>query len=201
MRLAVGLDLYEEGYKIDVLGFKIPVPVKNPREPRDIMETWGIKYSDKALFLRWGTRCKIIWAPWDWGCCVRDEVMNTKGQLEKSAHWKWANGKTVKTEDDRETYQDEYTYVLKSGEVQKRIATYHIEEREWRWRLFQWLYKKGIKLGPKLVQRTIAVNFSDEVGERTGSWKGGTIGCGYNILPGETPQDCLRRMERERIFN
>jgi hypothetical protein len=44
------------------------------------------------------------------------------------------------------------------------------------------------------------IEFNDEVGERTGSWKGGTLGCGYNLLPNETPLECLRRMEKERKF-
>ena len=35
---------------------------------------------------------------------------------------------------------------------------------------------------------------SDEVGEETGSWKGGTIGCGYNLKPGETAEECFDRM-------
>jgi len=29
----------------------------------------------------------------------------------------------------------------------------------------------------------IDVQFSDEVGERSGSWKGGTIGCAYEMRP------------------
>lgn len=30
--------------------------------------------------------------------------------------------------------------------------------------------------------------------------KGGCTGCGYDIKPGETPLECLQRMERERKF-
>jgi hypothetical protein len=44
------------------------------------------------------------------------------------------------------------------------------------------------------------VVFSAEVGERSGSWKGGCIGCGYDLLPDELPEECLRRMERDRKF-
>ena len=46
----------------------------------------------------------------------------------------------------------------------------------------------------------MSVNFSDEVGERSGSWKGGTLGCGYDLLKNETMEQCLRRMEKERKF-
>ena len=57
-----------------------------------------------------------------------------------------------------------------------------------RWPIYKW-YRKSIN-----------VQFSDETGERTGSWKGGTIGCGYDMLPGETAEQTLRRMEKEREF-
>lgn len=87
-----------------------------------------------------------------------------------------------------------YQYKLKSGEIQHCAATISTEEREWRWRWFKWtkLFRK--------VRRTIDIEFSAEVGERAGSWKGGTIGCGYDLKRGETPLQALRRMERERKF-
>lgn len=199
MRVSIGLDLFEEGYKLNLCGLYLKLPVK-ARDPRDIMETWGVSYSDRALFLRWANKCKIIWMPWDLGSCVRREVINTKGYLEKESDYKWEDGKLIKSEDDRQEYTDTYTYTLKSGEIQNRIAKYYVGEMEWRWRIFHWLYKKGIKLGPKVVSRTISVTFNDEVGERTGSWKGGAMGCGYEMKPNELPYDCLRRMERERKF-
>ncbi len=43
--------------------------------------------------------------------------------------------------------------------------------------------------------------YTGEVGERTNTYKGGTLGCGYNMLPNETPLETLRRMEKERKFN
>jgi hypothetical protein len=83
-----------------------------------------------------------------------------------------------------------YRYVLRSGTVQERTATIGVSEREYRWRWFMWLPR------PRMVKRTI-----DQVGERSGSWKGGCLGCSYELRPGETPDDCLRRMERERKFS
>lgn len=50
------------------------------------------------------------------------------------------------------------------------------------------------------IRTDIDVEFDKEVGERTGSWKGGVLGCGWGLLPGETPYECLKRMERERLF-
>ena len=73
-------------------------------------------------------------------------------------------------------------------------ATISVEEREWRPKWFKWtsLFKK--------VSTSIGIEFDNEVGKRKGSWKGGTVGCGYKLLKGETPLECLRRMEKERKF-
>jgi hypothetical protein len=85
-----------------------------------------------------------------------------------------------------------YRYVLKNGTVQDRTASVHIEEmaRGYKW----WPF-------PVHVRRSIDVRFSGEVGEGTGSWKGGCTGCSYDLRDGESPEDALRRMERERKFD
>lgn len=70
----------------------------------------------------------------------------------------------------------------------------YIEEREWRQ---HWLRKTSFFA--KII-RVIEVNFSEEVGKRKGSWKGGTVGCGYHMKKGETALECIKRMEVERIF-
>lgn len=87
-----------------------------------------------------------------------------------------------------------YTYHLKSGEVQNVTATITVEEMEWRrkWMPFSRLFA--------LVRKSIDIHFSSEVGERSGSWKGGCIGCSYEMRSGETPLETLSRMERERKF-
>ena len=91
----------------------------------------------------------------------------------------------------QETYP--YIYDLKSGKRQYRTAAVHIVRMIWkaRWYPIIWRVK---------TSTSIDVKFSDEVGERTGSWKGGCIGCGCEMLSGETPLETLRRMERERKF-
>jgi len=73
-------------------------------------------------------------------------------------------------------------------------ATISVTEREWRMRWLYWcpLFNRTIE--------TIEIEFDKEVGKRKGSWKGGTIGCGYEMLPHETPYDCLKRMEKDRNF-
>lgn len=71
------------------------------------------------------------------------------------------------------------------------VATCHIEEREWRfgegW--FKWL---SLFRGPK-IRRSLDMRFSAEVGPEKGSWKGGTIGTGTDMLPEETCESAFRR--------
>lgn len=87
-----------------------------------------------------------------------------------------------------------YEYKLNSGKIQERTATVQVSEREWRWKGFK-------KLGfPKRVRKCIDIKFDKEVGERTGSWKGGVTGCGYDMKKGETPLQTFQRMSVERKF-
>ncbi len=100
----------------------------------------------------------------------------------------------IKFPDHRYMEVAPYRYVLKSGEVQERVASCYVERRAWRPKCLKWtsLFEK--------VQTCIDVTFSDEVGERSGSWKGGTTGCSWAIEPGETIEQALRRMEAVRKF-
>jgi len=86
----------------------------------------------------------------------------------------------------------DYIYFKKDGTAQERIATVTVERRKWYLRCWPW-YKK--------VNTAIWVKFDQEVGEGSGSWKGGVTGSGYDILPNETPEQCLRRMEQFRTFD
>lgn len=74
----------------------------------------------------------------------------------------------------------------------KRItATTHIEERQWEfgegW--FKWLCAFRL---PK-IRRSLSIKFSEEVGPEKGSWKGGTLGHGIDMLPGELHEAAFRR--------
>ena len=87
------------------------------------------------------------------------------------------------------TYTYEYTDSY-DGEVIP--TTIYVDEREWRPKWLTWtkLFRE--------VRRTIDIHFSKECGRRKGSWKGGTIGCSYELLKDETPIECIKRMEKER---
>lgn len=160
---------------------------------------YGFSYSDKSLVLHWGYGSgfnmgpeggfsKIIYMPWDFGSCVENKLIAKNGKWIDSLGW----------ELDRLVRKEEsfpYTYTLRSGDVQNRTATVSVSRRVWYWRLF-----KKLKVGPKIDSTTLDVSFDGEVGERSGSWKGGTIGCSYEMKKGETTEQTLRRMEKERLF-
>lgn len=189
-KLSGGLDLFEEGFCLDFFGFLISLPFLDRwrYEPHEIMERWGIALYERSLYLCWGRHSKFLRFPWDWEH-VKCEVRRPDGSWVPHVA-SYDN----KEPDGRWTETYDYTYTLRSGEVQRRKATVYVERREWRWRAFTWLP------WPALKRQSIDIAFDDEVGEGTGSWKGGTIGCGWDLLPGETPLESLRRMERERTF-
>ena len=71
------------------------------------------------------------------------------------------------------------------------VATCSIEEHEWHrgegW--FSWLRF----FYPKKIRRSLDLKFSAEVGPEKGSWKGGTIGHGIEMMAGETPRKAFER--------
>lgn len=148
---------------------------------------YGFNYHSKALWWQWRLKSWCFHMPWSWDH-VRHEVMTADGWVKPSGEYE------PPYEDQRLVEVHPYTYVLRSGEVQVRMATIYQEQREWRWRWFKWLPF------PRIIRTSIHINFDGEVGERSGSWKGGTIGCGYDIRNGESMLECLMRMEKERKF-
>lgn len=86
-----------------------------------------------------------------------------------------------------------YRYVLRSGEVQDRVAKVYANRMEWRARWWPIIPIKKIRT-------SISISFNQEVGEGIDSYKGGCTGCGWEIIDGETPETALRRMEKERAF-
>lgn len=133
--------------------------------------TYGFQFYDDLLWLRWG------------------EQTGTRESKHKAIympwHWKFREHVILS---EPETHP--YTYTLRSGEKQLRTATIQKESRSW----------SRFWLPSKITRTSIDVKFSDEVGERSGSWKGGVLGCSYEVLPNELPLEALRRMERERKF-
>ena len=159
------------GFGLFTLAFSFPWRWVVPDEYQCSGPTYGFSFFMDGLHLHWG-KCKgkrtdpmkVIQMPWGW----RHRKHEILGQPESHP----------------------YTYLLRSGEVQERIATIKPEKRLW---LRPWLPFRR-------ESRYIDIEFNGEVGERSGSWKGGCIGCSFDMLAGESPLDALRRMELSLKF-
>jgi hypothetical protein len=165
--------------------FTIILPFGITAHPWPSMEgpQWSVYASKEfGLTFHWGLKRKSFYWPWD---------LHTLKYQQQMPDGSW-----VKVQYENAPYVEHhgYDYVLKSGKVQERIAT--VSKRR------HVLCRRAFKsLGwPTWIEESIDVQFSDEVGERSGSWKGGTIGCSNELSAGETMLDSLRRMERERTF-
>ena len=131
----------------------------------------------------WVRGYKSFQFPWSYKF-KKKEVLTKNGWVVEK---KWNDI----SEDDVLSKYYPYSYKLKNGIIQEVVAKIHEEKRYWnRW----------FGLHTK-CRHYIEINFSSEVGERAGSWKGGTIGCSWNINKGETAYQALIRMEQERKFN
>ena len=159
------------------------------REPHEMMESWGFTWHlpEGDTHLHWGQRTKILWSPWRW-------EMASWVVLKKDGTWRKHETGDYDRPDDLHVEEHPYHYLLSSGEVQHVTASLIVERTVRKPALLRRLP------WPRRTFHGIDIRFSDEVGGRAGSWKGGCIGCGYTMKRGERPVDALRRMQRERRF-
>lgn len=214
-RPSLGLCLFEEGYCLDFFGLLIALPFLDrwAYEPHEMMEKWGI-YLDggggykswlfESIVLCWGDWTKFVHMPWEY-THISSKVKRPDGTWTNKVYsyeegpLRVVNGHGAtmggKEPDGRQLWVVPYKYTLRSGEVQERIATVYMDRMEWRRKFMRWCpWFAKVRIG-------LWIDFSDEVGEGTGSWKGGTVGCGWDIQPGETVEQAVCRMERERKFS
>lgn len=137
-------------------------------------------------------QCQQKWITWDlpWLTWIHDGhyIKNKNGEMQlmtkDMSPWEFRKESALSEESD-------YQYFLRSGKVQNVKATVTQEKRIW--------HRKWLPF-VKMIKNTIDVEFNQEVGEESGSWKGGCVGCGYDMLTNETMMGTLRRMELERKF-
>jgi hypothetical protein len=149
-------------------------------------KSWGLMFyhADSGFPSEmWFRGWKSFNFPWAFNYYKRELLL-------KSGWKKEEKGDKSKWENDIVLDKYPYVYTLKSGEKQYTTATVHQEKRYWR---------RWFNLHTK-CSHYIEIQFSDEVGERSGSWKGGCLGCSYEIKKGESPLECLQRMSKERKF-
>lgn len=165
---------------------------------------WGFNYHNNTAWfyiggggnMEGGKKWKVIHMPWemDW---IRTSYLlkgggwfnETKGNITKWDGYEYGSYNWL----NENKWQETHPYI-DSYDNETVNATISVEEREWRPRGAKWTSLFAHK------KREIKIEFDKEVGKEKGSWKGGCIGCGYDLLPNETPLQCLKRMEAERKF-
>lgn len=156
-------------------------------------DQYGFGTFEGSIHFHWGHRTKIVDKPWG----RRFEFAEYL-----SADGEWFSDKiklgTWRVDDDNagppvwaEAYA--YHYMTDQGEAQHVTATVEVKRYCLSWKFCGFRIKRWFK-------QSIDVSFDQEVGNQRGSWKGGTVGCDYDMKPGETPGMTLRRMQRERRF-
>lgn len=160
-------------------GFSIHNDYLSVRYGRD---TW-----DSSTEQSWGW--VMPWCEWRF---VRHDLYGLNGQLFGSVivDARFGTPEYEANELLREQWPGE-AFAIEDFDGECLTATVKLEEREWRlgrgW--FKWLswFTK-----PK-VNRTIDIRFSGETGREKGSWKGGTIGHGGSVEPGDMHESAFAR--------
>lgn len=166
--------------------------------------SYGFYFDEEALVFQW-SKCdwedegfiKFLYYPWSYSECM-SQFLTTGGLwFTENRKLSWEDNDALKKALQK-TERHPYKYTLGNGVVQEVTATV-TAMRYTHWQ--RWFGLGKYRITPKKVSTSIWVKFSAELGESTGSWKGGTVGCVWDLLPGETFEQSLRRMEKERKFN
>lgn len=159
---------------------------------------YGVSYSDGFLQVYLGpqthdSRTTKSWnkfLPWTQWRHVRHSLYDLEGKhYAVLPDWKLGDNY-----DDRKQLEESCpsaTFEFYDYDGEKISAITRIEEREWLFGTgwFKWL---SLFRKPK-IRRTLDLKFSSEVGPEKGSWKGGTVGHGIEMLPGELHEQAFRR--------
>lgn len=83
------------------------------------------------------------------------------------------------------------TFLFKDFDGELLSADTRIEE--WQWKFGQGWFKWLSLFRRDKIRRSLGMDFSGETGREKGSWKGGTVGTGIDMLPGELHEAAFRR--------
>ena len=159
---------------------------------------YGFTVSDGSLHVHYGaqthgsdtTKSKCYFLPWRHWTHVRHSLYSLTG-----AHfWTEWDRKPRNSLEAWRAVKDacpKVQFEFEDYDGQRLIATTTIEEREWRFGTgwFRWLswFRR-----PRIC-RTLDIEFSGETGREKGSWKGGTVGTGIEMEPGELHESAFKR--------
>lgn len=159
--------------------------------PKGFIQVWhGAQTNDSTTDKVWCTH--LPWTQWRH---VRYSFYGLQGE-----HF-WTEPKPCPWEimDAKRKECPTVAFLIEDYDGQKITATTRIEEREWllgeKW--FKWLswFRK-----PRII-RSLDIAFSAEVGTEKGSWKGGMMGHGIDMLPGELHEAAFRRYCEQPVRN
>lgn len=149
--------------------------------------SYGRKTYDSSTEQRWG--CFLPWTQWRH---VRHSLYGLDGSLY--AHL--PNHRRYDAENFEASRRiadacPTVRFAFKDYDGEELTARTKIEEREWlrgegwfKW--LSWFYSPNIN-------RSLDIQFSGETGKRKGSWKGGTLGHGIAMFPGELHAEAFKR--------
>lgn len=170
-------------------------------------ETWRREYevyvNEGALHLHYGpqthdsttTKSKCYFLPWKQWRHVRHSFYDLAG-----AHW-WTEPRPCPWDvmDAQRSKCPTARFLIEDYDGARIVATTRIEEREWRFG-DKWCSWLSLFRRPK-VRRSLDISFDKEVGTEKGSWKGGLMGTGIDMLPGELHEAAFRRFCEQDIRN
>ena len=183
--------------KLEVLNNKKykPKPIY-VKERYNTSETpkYSMYFYMNEFYICYGRKSKSFELPWSLNWIKTSE-------LGKNGEWYHETKNNRMEFWDKDKWEDKlfietypYKYTTNMGVIQECLATIKVKEREWRWHWFTWL-----KWTSK-IRKDIEIEFSQDIGEKKGSYKGGITTYSYNMRPNESPYECLKRMENERRF-
>lgn len=159
---------------------------------------YGFSYENGFLRFSYGpqthdsstTASKGYFLPWTQWRHVRESLYDLKGEC----YCDLPDYRGLRAYAPREALKNScpsVTFSFKDYDGEELTARTRIEEREWLrgegW--FKWL---SAFYRPK-IRRALDISFSGETGREKGSWKGGTIGSGIDMLPGELHEAAFKR--------
>lgn len=134
---------------------------------------------------------KVWFFPWNQTRRIRYDFYNLDGTYCCSALDRQNGACDFKAIEKARNTAEKAKIKFKDFDGEEITAECYIEEMEWRYGtgLFKWLRY----VRKPIVRRTLDINFDKETGYEKGSWKGGTISHGIELLPNETPLEAFKR--------
>lgn len=193
--------------RLRITGLGHTLLARLPATPRPVRNrTYGFCYGEGFLRVFFGRQTddretSRIWSkflPWTQWRHVRHSLYGLDGGL----HWNEFDRDKVdfRLRMKAEDACPSRSFAFDDFDGEPLTARTFVEEREWRFGTgrFKWL---SLFRRPK-IRRSLEIKFSGETGRGKGSWKGGTVGHGIEMLPGDTHESAFRRYcdAREMTF-